>query len=246
MSKVSLDLNEPAPRQELPETNESLAIDLEKIKREQIIDGIIEENIRRLEQYVLESDYDYDIGNIPEDVLQAFIPRKIYERSRDPKNVKIKKFGSPPDTLDMMIYEQPYPRKVKNKGSYGMVDSYKKDVGANARVYNTVELNVSSNKKVAEVSLYDDNSGTRGEGLSYQFYKNMEKCLKELGFRYIVGLNNEKNIDFFTRKLGRVLVKDLPIEEFNKYFKGFYRNWRKPNEYDTCLDLTRIKGFDHE
>lgn len=231
-------------------SNSDLRSELTEISREAQIDTIIQENRSRLEHYVLESDYDYDIGNIPEEVLLALVPRKIYERSINPRNIQVKKVILPgdedtigPHEIEILIFEQPYPRKVRNKGKFGILENMHKLVGANVRMYSHLSASNYSHKKALDIISFEDNTGMQGEGLTADFYENLNEVARELGFVYIWGTNDEDNIDFFLGRLGRKRIKDMPQSEYTTYFKRelFTNVVGNVGEYNTYIDLREVK-----
>lgn len=241
MSKVETFVVE--PNQEGNEDSQ-LVEDLEKIKREALIDGIMIANRERLERYVLESDYDYDVRNIPDEVLKAFIPRKILERSANPQNVHVVKnldfsaiHEDPNFFLAFLIVESPYPKKTANKGTMGIMKDIRGKAGPNARIYSYVALNNSTHIRTVEVDQYEDNSGFQGEGLSLDFYTNFDRVIKDLGFHYIVGTNDEHNISFFVDKLGRKRVRDMPLTEFEEHIGGDLYLWEEMGDFETYRKL---------
>lgn len=57
--------------------------------------------------------------------------------------------------------------------------------------------------EVLHVGDFSDNDEVRGKGIATSFYTQLRDLARDMGFRYIVGTNNERNIGFFTGKLGR-------------------------------------------
>jgi hypothetical protein len=77
------------------------------------------------------------------------------------------------------------------------------------------------------VGYYDDRAELRNKGVGKSFYDNLHNISRDMGYRYITGLNNEKNIGFFT-KLGRVTLDQIKPE-----FRDKFRH--NPGSKDTTL-----------
>ncbi len=53
-------------------------------------------------------------------------------------------------------------------------------------------------------------NGRPGEGIASEFFKEtLPYILKKLGFKYIIGYNDNENLPFFTEKIGRIKASDL-------------------------------------
>jgi len=60
------------------------------------------------------------------------------------------------------------------------------------------------------VHRYEDQAILHGNGIATAFYGRLDVIAGRMGVNYILGANKASNIDFFTRKLGRERVIDLP------------------------------------
>lgn len=70
-----------------------------------------------------------------------------------------------------------------------------------------------------------DYDGEIGKGIASEFYKKtLPETIKKLGFRYIYGQNNIKNISFFADTLKRARVVDIRPEFREQFFPGISIN----------------------
>jgi hypothetical protein len=75
---------------------------------------------------------------------------------------------------------------------------------------------------VLEVSYFDSE---KNRGIGTQFYQEqLPQFARSLGFRFIVGSNNQKNIDFFTGKLGRRPLSAIKPEKRAQLFSKLEAN----------------------
>lgn len=83
----------------------------------------------------------------------------------------------------------------------------------NDYVTNHVGLRRETNPQTLYVSHYDDRTEIRGKGVATDFYKRLPEAAKKIGFRFLVGWNEERNVGFFVDKLGRTLINDIRPED---------------------------------
>jgi hypothetical protein len=69
------------------------------------------------------------------------------------------------------------------------------------------------------VGEYEDRAELRGKGVATSFYTQLRDVAKQLGYRAIMGSNNEQNISYFTGKLGRLTLDQLP-DQNRKLFQS--------------------------
>jgi len=78
-----------------------------------------------------------------------------------------------------------------------------------------------------------DYDGESHQGIGTDFYlKTLPDLAKKLGFRFITGLNDPKNISFYTKNLGRYLITEIKPEYQKQLF---------PNAQPTDPDFSTIQ-----
>lgn len=97
---------------------------------------------------------------------------------------------------------------------YSEIDSG--NIGLNDKILMVLKLkNYDVSPDVLVVSNFD---GETKQGIGTEFYtSHLPNIAKQLGIRYISGMNNAKNITFFAG-LGRTKVKDIKHEFRQKFF----------------------------
>lgn len=73
------------------------------------------------------------------------------------------------------------------------------------------------------------------KGIGTEFYQQLREVAKIMGFRYITGVNDSVNIDFFTRKLGRV-----PLSKVNGKFIEKLLVTEETRQYRRSLNYATI------
>lgn len=195
-------------------------------------------------------DVDKDIPiDIPDGILSVFIPKRLYELSGDPNNLEVipanlegnhqigfsivergvggltdRKIwnehiervdkeevqgGKAPDGIDEMHWA--YRKSVKN-GKISLED----------KILLSVLLKDSPRKpgKQLRVGSYEDREELRGSGVATSFYENLSVIAKALGYRFLSGFNDERNVGFFIQKLGRVTANQIRDEHRDDFILG--------------------------
>ena len=74
---------------------------------------------------------------------------------------------------------------------------------------------------------YNDREELRGQGIAVSFYlERLHESAREMGFRYITGEHTvaedpQRLIDFFTKRVGRILLSDLPRRVQRRFEKSY-------------------------
>lgn len=66
---------------------------------------------------------------------------------------------------------------------------------------------------------YWDRTELRGKRMALSFYRQLHEAAKAMGFEYIIGSNDTKNINFFIEKLGRIQLSRIR-PEYRTLFHG--------------------------
>ncbi len=99
----------------------------------------------------------------------------------------------------------------------------------NDYVANVITLDVNENGCLY-VGTYHDREELRGKGVAKSFYKRLQDVARKMGFRYITGNNDTRNLSFFTGTLGRSLIKDIKPEYWHLFMST---QQRAPSDTDT-------------
>lgn len=85
-----------------------------------------------------------------------------------------------------------------------------------------------------------DYDGEENQGIGRDFYLNtLPAVAKQLGFRFITGANNGKNISFFLQTLGRFTYNDIKPEFRNALFPN-------ANPQSSDIDLWTVQFVNQE
>ncbi len=173
--------------------------------------------------------------------VKEFIPRKIYDLLENSQNLRIIKLDAGDKSHGFLIYETGSTKQLtdpkdwldwvgSNSCSYLPTPEKKIDklhaiykqlifdgtLTLTDRILLSCTFFISDpNQEVLEVGEYN---GEQNVGIGTDFYINcLPKIATMLGVRFITGINNSDNIDFFTTKLGRVRLTDIK-PEYQQYF----------------------------
>ncbi len=124
--------------------------------------------------------------------------KKINEEKQNKKEDEIHFFSKKPESVNKMHAKF---REEINSGIINLSD----------RILMSVKIKVLP--EMPEGLFVADYDGESKRGLASDFYKNnLEDFARTLGFRYILGINESKNVSFFKEKIGRFLYEDIKPE----------------------------------
>ena|SRR3989338_3742864 len=106
--------------------------------------------------------------------------------------------SEPPDGID--LYHLAHPELVEN-GRLQLSD----------HVTNHISISTADNRRMI-VGKYLDRKSLHKQGVGKSFYSRLHNSARELGFRFIQGGNNVKNLWFFTTVLGRATLDQIRPE----------------------------------
>jgi hypothetical protein len=90
-------------------------------------------------------------------------------------------------------------------------------ITAHDYITNDIALIGNFEPDILNVSEYNDRDDLRGKGVAKSFYSNLHSIAKQMGFRYITGSNNDRNLGFFTNTLGRSTLPEIKPEFRHKF-----------------------------
>ena len=85
-------------------------------------------------------------------------------------------------------------------------------IGLNDYIINRINLGNNRHPELLFVRDYSDRDELRGKGIASSFYANLRQVVIEMGFSYLAGLNNPRNVDYFKSKLGRSALGEVKPE----------------------------------
>ncbi len=99
---------------------------------------------------------------------------------------------------------------------------------------------------VLNVSEYNDRDELHGKGVGKSFYANLRTIAKKMGYRYITGSNNDRNLSFFTTTLGRATLPQIKAEFRHKFHYNPDDNKTKTYTIDFLYDEDKTDIIDED
>jgi hypothetical protein len=205
---------EAMPFQQLPHTHEVLRYFIPPMLLKHMPNpagvDIASKIVNNFVEIQIVEELDMPITNI--DSLLSY-HKAVHKYSLSPQNIP---YPVLPDDVDVMHWE--------------FLDSVlSQTINENEKIL----LNIALDQLGPElhVANYSDREEWRGVGIATSFYERLREIAKKLGFQYITGDNNRKNISFFTNKLGRKRYEQLP-PDLQKMFRSNH------GDIDTFDDFT--------
>lgn len=180
--------------------------------------------------------------------IQTLIPQKLYEAMENSENLDIKTEIKANGSVSITFIERNTNRNLTNLQEWNdWVSKYKEaearkemflprpTAGIN-RLHARHRVEILSGKLnlsdviLMEVNLLIDNEnpeilyvsnfdGVEGKGIGSDFYiKNLPNLCRQMGIRFIRGLNNGKNFGFFKEKLNRYTYDEVKPEYRRLFF----------------------------
>lgn len=179
--------------------------------------------------------------DLPADVAQYLIPPRLLELAEDPTAVSVKvddAFTDPGNISLFIVERRPGTDNFQAAVDAGLIDDDTVESGVlepEDYVHNTVamERHGPNDDAYLHVFGYVDREENRGKGVATSFYARLREFARESGFTAVTGEGNGRNVGYFTEKLGRTRLTDLPPEEQQKYAATVDDN----PEYFTIDDL---------
>ncbi len=180
-------------------------------------------------------------GTLLNIAVKEFIPRKIYELLDNPENLRIIKLDAGDKNHGFLIYEADSTKvltdendwqKWSSSGKWSYLPTpnlrinklhaiykqliYEGTLQLTDRILLACTFHLSEQSpEVLEVAEFN---GEENAGIGTDFYTNcLPRIASLLGVRFITGINNSDNIDFFVGKLGRVRMTDIK-PEYRRFF----------------------------
>lgn len=169
----------------------------EGIRDARRIEGVVEASEKAWADYKNSKEFKKLSLNIPEDALRYLIPRELLTVASDPSQVNLSvKFNSDEEqqNLGLSVYE--------GKG----------DLNDDNYIIETHFNSWANKPEVLYSNDYIDHKKFHGQGIGPGYYRQLEAFAKDLGYKYIVGINSPDNMSFFIDKLGRKHLLEAPKE----------------------------------
>lgn len=174
--------------------------------------------------------------------LKYFIPLPVYEAAKDPQNVRVvvsreHQFGSEflvaedrgvdlTDPEAMSAYKESINKRDHLKlplvdlrlpegidpMHWELLGEMPDGMSLRDYIFFTADLVHRKRNGALHVVSYDTRKELEGRGIATGFYGQLREFAKMRGYRFITGNNSEDNIAFFTSKLGRARLVDLPTD----------------------------------
>lgn len=165
--------------------------------------------------------------------IRYLIPPRVFELAENPEDIHVRILHHQKKKLNFFIVEQKsqpltfaekhveihlkgstYTRSQKNHFLLEG-DTEKKDVlKPHDFIFNRLQMLREGNAII--IDQYMDRPQLHGKGIAASFYQRLQAAVTVAGFHYILGYNNPNNINFFTEKLKRTPLSELPSETLNK------------------------------
>ena len=147
--------------------------------------------------------------DLPDSVLIYLIPPKLMRLAAVPEDVVVSSLVQARRHLEIIIADK-----------------------ALEEPYLSCEIEQHPSPTIAEVRDYVDSDFIYRKGITTEFYGRLEKLLKAIGYQTMTGKDDEENVSFYTRKLGRKLIHELPLDEQIRLL-----GYPAPNAYCTYKNL---------
>ncbi len=203
-----------------PKDNSGIIPSEEGISRDDLISSILTQNRSKFDQWLKSADPIKPL-DIPRDVWDAFVPRRVYELSDDPRGIRANFYAN----------LQPYTEQGKKQELEFFIErpapiSELRPTGRDI----LVELNLAHHNSFPKTLVVENIfviNDLRSNGIGTDFYNHIIELAKALGFRFIVGSNDKTNIDFFVKKLERTPLNEIPPSLRKRIFST--RNFEYPD-----------------
>lgn len=126
----------------------------------------------------------------------------VVEQKREPLTDMryLDKIGNPPNSVDPLHYK--FAMDLKN--GYLQPNDF-----IFYRLHLSIQKDNDQDPYLCE-DQYDDRTTMHGKGIGTAAHKRLYAAATQLGFRYVKTRNNIDNLSFFTDKLGKIPLIDLP------------------------------------
>lgn len=163
--------------------------------------------------------------DLPADVAQYLIPPRLLELAEDPTAVSVKvddDFTGSGNISFFIVETRPGTDNLQEAVDAGLIDDDTIESGVlepEDYVHNTVAMKRYGPDGDAYLHVFGfaDREENRGQGVATSFYTRLREFARESGFTAVTGEGNERNVGYFTEKLGRARLTDLPPGEQRKY-----------------------------
>lgn len=203
--------------------------------------------------------------NIPKDLLQVFVPQTLLSHTRNPEAVRVipdPEVGLRTDALKFYTLER-FDYDISDPVEFAALVENEKVYGTEARKWPYPNIDpshfdysdeihnkiipvtladmvyiighLSSCKDKLEVVSFGVHDNLQKAGIGIEFYRNLEYIARTLGFRYIFGINDKDNIDFFIRKLKRI-----PYDQLSDDLKEVFHEEKEEADFMKGLLTVRI------
>lgn len=191
-----------------------------------------EELLDQLPDWSVESQYPSAKLEIPDHVLPVFVPEIVYELAENPDNVRIVRKPYLYGTVAFAVVESHYPHRLTDPDAW---KAYTDDpfgvtppginyfhlyheemvsrglLALDDRVM--MYLRMAPVRKSPQVLYIFDFDGEARKGIGTEFYtRTLPPAARKMGFRFITGLNNPRNLSFYVNRVGRYPITSIKPE----------------------------------
>ena len=179
------------------------------------------------------------ISDMTYESLKAFIPQELYQQANNPSLLKVSYCSMDSvnnNNLGLLIFKEQKPPPFREEhyspfSQYCSLAMKRGSLVASDYPMLMVGLDISPATKAITISDYVDRKELRGKGIAKQFYLILEDLAKKMGFHFICGSNQKRNMGFFLNKLGRVQATHINEGLLSKILPN-----SDPEEYD-CITV---------
>lgn len=222
-------------------------------RKKEVIDRIVSADRAAFDDWIKDPNHQRRL-DMPEKPLRyLIIPERLLELADDPTQINTlslsrKRKYPNPNLLDAIILEREgrkdrRGKAPKNGSGAALLDAdgihliHAGLISPNDLILHAIQMSVKGKgRERLYIHTYQDREELRHQGIATSFYGRLRENAIRMGFRFIQGVNNSKNIEFFTKKLGRRTLEEIK-PELQKFFWNISKLVEKPNLY--TIDFLR-------
>ncbi len=189
----------------------------EAVSNEEKIETIIDEHLRKYHEWK-ENNPDREFDQIPGELYPIFIPKKLWELTENPSNVRIIKGNDGGGIYFYALESVMAHRDMSARINTEWARVFKEKLVADNEDI-LMRCHMFTRHDNADLLYVHGYDAIEHKGIGTEFYTELlPKLAKDNGVRFITGKNNDDNITFFTdpKGLGRYRFSQIK-PEFQKY-----------------------------
>ncbi|MDQ3018611.1 MAG: hypothetical protein M3Q64_01935 [bacterium] len=193
--------------------------------RDHLVENIVDKNMHHFAEWKTQNP-SVAFDDIPLDQLPILIPEAAYNAVENPEEVTIRKVPLGGGIHFAAIYKSENVSEEQKLADISYSRHFEHGIFKEGE-HILLMSHLFTWDKDSEVLYINNYDGLAKAGIGKAFYtETLPKVAKQFEIRFIVGNNNDSNIEFFTdeNKLGRSSLKDIKHEYREKFFPNIDAN----------------------